>query len=115
MLFRSGISTKTYIDGFYTPHTGKLHVVERFRLADRGMAMEINVHVEDPSAFTMPWNATHRWRRVEPGVAENDVPLNAASSSASAGPLFEMSCAENPFSYFGNESVAIPHADKADF
>ncbi|MSP93792.1 MAG: hypothetical protein EXR00_00860 [Alphaproteobacteria bacterium] len=110
-----GFNTKTYMDGFYTPHTEKLHIVERFRMIDGGKTMEVSIHVDDPGAFTMPWNAIQRWRRVEPGVAENNVPVNAVSSSSAAGPLNEMSCAENPFSYFGSESVAIPQADKANF
>ena len=110
-----GIDTRTFIDNFYTPHTDRLHVVERFHLIDGGKTMEARVHVEDPGAFTMPWDAIQRYRRVEPGKAENNVPLTALSSSAAAGPLFEMSCAENPFSYFGDNAVPIPQADKPDF
>jgi hypothetical protein len=110
-----GITTKTFVDNYYTPHTERLHVVERFRITDGGDRMEARIHVEDPGAFTMPWDAVQRYRRVEPGRAENNVPFNPQSSSASAGPLIEASCAENPFSYFGGESAPIPRADKPDF
>jgi hypothetical protein len=110
-----GISTKTYVDNFYTPHSERLHVVERYRLIDGGAMLEARIHVEDPGAFTRPWDAIQRYRRVEPEKAENNVPLTGLSSSAAAGPLFEMSCAENPFSYFGDKSVPIPQADRPDF
>ncbi|HYK79715.1 MAG TPA: hypothetical protein VEU95_08800, partial [Micropepsaceae bacterium] len=66
-----GLNDKTYVDGFLTPHTEKLHVVERFHLIDGGKTLEVNVHVEDPGAFTTPWDAVQRYRRVEPATAEN--------------------------------------------
>jgi hypothetical protein len=110
-----GVTTKTFVDNYYTPHTERLHVVERFRLIDGGDRLDVRIHVEDPGAFTMSWDAVQRYRRVEPGRAENDMPLNPLSSSTAAGPLIEASCAENPFSYFGDESAPIPQADKPDF
>ena len=57
-----GLNEKTTIDGFHTPHTKQLHVVERFHLIDGGRTLEVNIHVEDPGAFTMPWNAIQRYR-----------------------------------------------------
>ena len=48
--------------------------------------LEVRIHVEDPGAFTTPWDAVMRYRRVEPGRAENDVPFNPVSSSTVAGP-----------------------------
>jgi hypothetical protein len=110
-----GITTDSYVDNYFTPHTDKLHVIERFRVTDGGNRLEARIHVEDPGAFTMPWDAVERYRRVEPGRAENDVPFSPVSSSTIAGPLIEVSCAENPFSYFGDQDREIPHADKADF
>jgi hypothetical protein len=50
---------------FRTPHTEKLHVVERFRMINGGNTLEANIKVEDPGAFTTSWNAIQRWRRVE--------------------------------------------------
>jgi hypothetical protein len=49
------------------PHTDRLHVVERFRMNEGGKTLEFNVNVEDPRAFTTPWNAIQRYRRVERG------------------------------------------------
>jgi hypothetical protein len=110
-----GIDTNTVIDSFQTPHSDQLHVVERFHMIDGGRALEVNLHVEDPGAFTTPWNAIQRYRRVEPGKAENLGSLNAVSSTTAAGPMIEASCAENPVSYFGNDALPIPQADKPDF
>jgi len=56
-LIRSASTHKTYIDNFRTPHTEKLHVVERFRMIDDGNILEANIRIEDPGAFVMPWNA----------------------------------------------------------
>jgi len=108
-----GLNTKTMIDDFDTPHTEQLHVVERFRLRDNGMTLEVNVYVEDPGAFTTPWKAIQRYHRVEPGVAENKDPFNAVLSSTAAGPMLEASCAENPRA--GESDFPIPRAEKPDF
>jgi hypothetical protein len=110
-----GIDKRSFVDGFQTPHSEQLHVVERYRMINGGMGMEISVYVEDPGAFTTPWRAVQRWRRVEPGVAENNIPLNPLSSSVDAGPLIETVCAENPYSYFGDEQIPVPRDDAPDF
>lgn len=62
-----GLSTRTFVDNYQTPHTAQLHVVERFRMIDAGKTLEVNVRVEDPGAFTTPWNALQRYRRVGQG------------------------------------------------
>ena len=92
-----GMNDQTYIDNYRTPHTDKLHVVERFRMTDGGKALEVDLHVEDPGAFTTPWNAIQRYRRVEPG------------------PILEAFCAEGNFNYFNYEVEPIPQANKPDF
>src|SRR5436190_6047652 len=60
-----GISTKAYVDNYRTPHTDQLHVVERWKLAADAKTVDVSLFVEDSGAFTMPWMATQRWRRVE--------------------------------------------------
>jgi len=109
-----GLSAKTFVDRYQTPHSDRLHVVERFRVVEGGKFVDVDIHVEDPGAYTTPWKASNRWRRVEPGVAENNVRLTELSSSAPAGPLNENACAENPGTYFGGK-LEIPHATKPDF
>jgi hypothetical protein len=45
------------VDPFGTPHTDKIHVVERYRLFSNpfGKGLEVTVRVDDPGAFTKPW------------------------------------------------------------
>ncbi len=95
-----GIDTRTYVDNYRTPHTEQLHVVERFRLAEDGKSLEVKVHVEDPGAFAMPWNAVQRYR-IDQRPAET--------------PLREMVCAENNSDHFNQGLVPIPQAGKPDF
>ena len=92
-----GLNTKAFVDHFRTPHSAKLHVVERYHLIDGGKMMEVNIHVEDPDAFTTPWNAVQHLARVE------------------RGPLQEQSCGENNANYFHYDVEPTPVADRPDF
>jgi len=58
-----GFNDKTFIDNYRTPHTDRLHVVERFHKLN-GKGLEVDIYVEDPGAFTMPWSAIQRYRPV---------------------------------------------------
>jgi hypothetical protein len=57
-----GISAKSFVDNYRTPHTDQLHVVERWKLAADGNTVDVSIFVEDPGAFTTPWTAVQRWR-----------------------------------------------------
>jgi hypothetical protein len=92
-----GMNDQTYVDNYRTPHTDRLHVVERFHMIEGGKTLEVNVHVEDPGAFITPWNAIQRYRRVE------------------QGPILESFCAENNANYFNQDVESMPEADKPDF
>ena len=92
-----GLNDQTYIDNYRTPHTDRLHVVERFHMVEGGKTLEVDLHVEDPGAFTVSWNAIQRYRRVE------------------QGPIVESFCAEGNFNYFNYDIEPIPQADKPDF
>jgi hypothetical protein len=85
-------------------------------MTDGGKAMEAKVHVEDPGAFTTPWDAIQRYKRVEPVVAENVPPIenDATSAVGTAGPLLEVTCSESPVHYYG-DMLPVPQADKPDF
>jgi choline dehydrogenase len=80
--------------------TTQLHVVERFKIVNGGEELEVKVHVEDPGAFTTPWNAVQRYRRDQ---REQEVPLH------------EMVCAENNEDHFNQGLIPIPQADKSEF
>ena len=103
-----GLNTRTFVDNYRTPHSEKLHVVERFRMIDGGKTMEVNVHVEDPGAFTTPWDAVQRYRRVD-AAGDKDDPR------VPGGPLEEMVCAENNGDILNEGIEPIPQANKADF
>jgi hypothetical protein len=88
-----GLNDKTFIDNYRTPHTAKLHVVERYKLVDGGKTMQVNFRVEDPDTFYQPWSAIGRLRRVQM-------------------PMHEEACAENNQNLF---DYHIPVANKPDF
>ena len=92
-----GLNSQTYVDNYRTPHTDKLHVVERFRMTDGGKILEVSLHVEDPGAFTTSWNAIQRYRKSE------------------QAPIGESFCAEGNFNYFNFNVEPIPQAPKPDF
>jgi hypothetical protein len=89
-----GTNAKTYVDNYRTPHTEKLHVVERYRLVEGGKVLEANISVEDPDTFNQPWTAIQRYRKVQ------------------QGPLDEVICAENNTGLFDYD---IPKAERPDF
>ena len=67
-----GLSTKnSYIDNFRTPHSEKLHVVERFTIQPGGKGMTALVTVEDPDAFNAPLTMTRRLVQVRGSDAGN--------------------------------------------
>jgi len=88
-----GMNDRTFLDNYRTPHTEKLHVVERWRMVDDGKVLEVNFTVEDPDAFYEPWSAIQRYRRMQQ-------------------PLREEICAENNQHLF---DYHIPIANKPDF
>jgi hypothetical protein len=74
---------------FRTPHTEKLHVVERFTIAADGKTLTALVKVEDPDTFNAPLAMQQRW-----------VKMNA--------PLGESVCAENHSDYFHQNLFPLP-------
>jgi hypothetical protein len=110
-----GLSPRAFIDDFQTPHSDKLHVVERYRLTDGGKQLEVRIHVEDEGAFTTPWNAIQRFRRAEPGEHEYVpvVEIDATSGVGVTGPLQESACTEAT-SHF-EHNAGIPQSAAPDF
>jgi hypothetical protein len=111
-----GLDDRTWVDGFGTPHTKQLHVVERFHLIDNGNVLQADVHVEDPGAFTMPWDAIQRFRQYEAAVRKMPVERLAQLASAPEGPMTEIICADNPGSLLADTSaLPMPEAVAPDF
>jgi hypothetical protein len=86
----------SYLDWFRTPHTEKLHALERIKLSADGNGLEALVKVDDPDTFNEPLNMVRRWRKVP-------------------NPLYEMVCAENNGDYFGKNLFPVPLASSPDF
>jgi hypothetical protein len=92
-----GLSTHmSFIDNFRTPHTEKLHVVERYTLSPDNKSLSALVTVEDPDTFNGPITLSKKWFRVD-------------------RPMEEMVCAENNFDIFSQGLVPIPQAKQPDF
>jgi len=88
-----GLNTKTVLDPYRTPHSEKLHVVERWKMVNGGEAMEVTFTVDDPDTFYQPWSGSRRYRRVQQDYSEEV-------------------CAENNQHLFDYQ---IPLANKPDF
>ncbi len=88
-----GLNTKSFIDNYRTPHTEKLHVVERWRIIEADSILEVRFTVDDPDTFNQPWSAIQRFRRVPT-------------------PMDEEVCAEGNFLLF---DYGIPKAEEPDF
>jgi hypothetical protein len=92
-----GLNDRTFIDNFRTPHSDKLHVVERLRMVEGGRFLEAEVVIDDPAVFIKPLHVTKRSRRVEAKLAE---------WRCAAGEM------NNPFAQGADP---LPMAEKADF
>jgi hypothetical protein len=92
-----GLSTKnSYIDNYRTPHTGKLHVVERFTIEPGAKNLTAVATVEDPDTFNAPLAMRQRWFKVNE-------------------PMKETVCAENNGDFFNQNLFPLPQAGKPDF
>jgi len=88
-----GLNTKTFVDSYRTPHSEKLHVTERWHLIDGGNMLEVNITVDDPDTFHLPWQTYQRYQR-------------------GRRPLTEDICQEGNFILF---DYGIPVAARPDF
>jgi hypothetical protein len=88
-----GLNNKTFIDAYRTPHSDKLHVTERWKMASDGKTLEALIRIEDADAFNQPFSVMQRYGRVQQT-------------------LVEQVCAENNGYFFG---ARVPTADKPEF
>ena len=92
-----GLQTNmSFIDNFRTPHSEKLHVVERYTVSDDGKSLSAMVTVNDPDTFNGPITLSKKWFRVD-------------------RPMEESVCAENNVDYFNQGLVPMPEAKQPDF
>jgi hypothetical protein len=91
-----GENDKTHSDRFGTPHSERIHIVERYWLAADRKRLNVLFTVDDPGAFTMPWSARADYRPDDWFFEENV----CAENNRSTGPAYE---------------IPLPVADKPDF
>jgi hypothetical protein len=90
-----GLNDKTFLDNYRTPHTDKLHVVERWQMIEGGKKLEILINIDDPGTFNQPFQELRQYDRVRRAFAE-DI------------------CSENNINPFGID-YGTPVAQKPDF
>jgi hypothetical protein len=92
-----GLQTNmSFIDNFRTPHSEKLHVVERFTVSPDRNTLTVIVTVNDPETFNEPITMQQRWTKVN-------------------GRFAESICAENNLDFFNQNLHPIPQANTPDF
>ena len=91
-----GLNDKTESDRFGTPHSDRIHVVERYRLSGDGRVLEIVFTVEDHVAFTMPWSARSDYARDD-------------------WLFVETVCAENQREFWPGRTIELPVDETPDF
>ena len=91
-----GLNDKTFLDNYRTPHTDKLHVMERWRLIENGKKLEILMNIDDPGTFNQPRQALRQYDRVNRTLSTEDI------------------CSENNINPFGID-YRTPVAEKPDF
>jgi len=67
-----GQNDKSAVDAYRTPHTTKIHVVERYRVINGGKGLDTSFTVDDPDAFYKPWGG-RRPRFLLPNRPLNDM------------------------------------------
>ena len=90
-----GVDVRTILDAYRTPHTEKLHVMERWRATNGGKGLEAVITVDDPDSFYQPSSLRIRDQRGDE-------------------PFLEVICAESNQN-FGLFDFHMPVAAKPDF
>jgi hypothetical protein len=70
------LSDRTFVDGYRTPHTAQLHVVERFKITNGGKTLDVSFTADDPGTFYKPWGARRPRDRVVAPYTEEICQLN---------------------------------------
>lgn len=97
-----GLNDRTFVDGYRTPHTTQLHVIERFRAVNGGRGLDIEFTADDPGTFYRPWGARRpRYR--------------SSDAEASSGRMEEEPCAAANDDRFNQGFDPVPAAANPDF
>jgi hypothetical protein len=101
-----GENDRTFTDHFFTPHSDKIHVIERYKVAPDRKSMQVLFTVDDPETFTMPWSALATYR--VDATPYEEIVCAENNRGFGAGPISE----EHPIS---GHPIAPPVAEKPDF
>lgn len=91
-----GQNDKTFVDGYRTPHTTALHVIEKYKITEGGKVLDVSFTADDPGTFNNPWGARKPRYRVD-------------------RPWEEEVCASNNDDKFNLGFEPVPIAAKIDF
>jgi len=91
-----GLNDRTFVDGYRTPHTNALHVIEKYKITDGGKVLDVSFVADDPGTFYEPWGARKPRYRVD-------------------RPWEEEVCADNNDDKFNLGFEPVPAAAKIDF
>lgn len=100
----AGKDGKSVMDTFGTPHTDALHVIERFHVINGGNTLRMDLHVEDPGAFTRPFDMYANLGRIK----TDPFPAYIGIGKSYTGAFEERVCAAN------NRSHGVPQMPVAD-
>ena len=89
-----GFNGKAFIDRYGTPHSDKLHVVERYKVLADGKTLEVTLTYQDPTAFATTWSAIVRYNRTEDPLTEEA--CSEAAGNPVTGKFYPIPIAENP-------------------
>jgi hypothetical protein len=92
-----GLNDRTFVDGYRTPHTTRLHVIERLKITDGGKTLDASFVADDPDTFYEPWGA----RRPRHLVTGHEIP--------------DEPCALNNDDKFNLGFDPVPTAGRPDF
>jgi len=92
-----GLTDRTFVDGYRTPHTTQLHVIEKFRITGDGKMLDVSFTADDPGTFYQPWGARKPRYHVAGHFWDEEV------------------CASNNDDKFGLGFEPVPTATKIDF
>ncbi len=106
-----GLNTKSFVDGFRTPHSERLHLIERYRVLDGGKTLQVEMTIEDPVAFVQPLKVSKRWS------IDTDKPQGGNVTGTYNE---EIRCMDgemvNPFNQqYASKLEPLPTASRADF
>ena len=85
MIDTIALDARSYVDLYRTPHTEKLHVVERWRMNEDATELEVHFTVEDEGAFYAPWSGSQRYTRINRPIEERRCAENNRLQSGENG------------------------------